>query len=303
MMHIFVAMILIGVCGILGLLAYSLYRKDHAELQKKRFSNEELYVEGARSARLKSHLTNTFFAHRLHEAGVTTAPLLWLVQMVSVMIILGLLCIVFSGEFIGGLVIVLAGSCLVGLWLAIKRSKRSQLLESQFVRFVPQVATNVRSSLTLERAFKSAANHADSPLKDELALVLADAAYGVSLADAFEGMAQRNKSSDIKSLAAAVRIQQRFGGAIAPVLEMIAQHAQMRLKANRELKTELAGTQIAKWFVAAAMPVIFSMMYLSNKDFAQFYQEDPLGWVMLGIALVLEIVGLIACQQITKIHR
>ncbi|MFR1637821.1 MAG: type II secretion system F family protein [Eggerthellaceae bacterium] len=116
-----------------------------------------------------------------------------------------------------------------------------------------------RAQLAHARApLRTAASHVEDPLREELARVLADTAYGTTLAMAFERMARRTDSPDVRSLAAAVRIQQRFGGAVAPVLDLIAAHAAARLRTSRELKTELAGTRLAKWFVALAMPAIFS---------------------------------------------
>ena len=131
--------------------------------------------------------------------------------------------------------------------------------------------------------------------------MLADAAYGTSLSVSLEEMARRTASPDVQALAAAVRVQQRFGGAIAPVLDMIAAHANARLKMSRELRTELAGTRLAKWFVAAAMPAIFLLMFVANPDFARFYAEEPLGWAVAGVAALCEISGLLACQRITSV--
>lgn len=170
-------------------------------------------------------------------------------------------------------------------------------------RALPQIAASVRSSLTLERALRTAASHVEDPLREELARVLADTAYGTTLAMAFERMARRTDSPDVRSLAAAVRIQQRFGGAVAPVLDLIAAHAAARLRTSRELKTELAGTRLAKWFVALAMPAIFFIMFATNADFSQFYREQPLGWIVLGVAGCSEAFGLFACQRITAMDR
>ena len=155
----------------------------------------------------------------------------------------------------------------------------------------------------LARALRKAASHVEDPLREELARVLADTAYGTTLAMAFERMARRTDSPDVRSLAAAVRIQQRFGGAVAPVLDLIAAHAAARLRTSRELKTELAGTRLAKWFVALAMPAIFFIMFATNADFSQFYREQPLGWIVLGVAGCSEAFGLFACQRITAMDR
>ena len=111
----------------------------------------------------------------------------------------------------------------------------------------------------------------------------------------------RSTVSELRTLAAAARMQQRFGGSLAPVLDMVAGHVNARLKAARELETEVAGTRLAKWFVALSMPCIFSMMFATNADFARFYMEEPLGWALLGGAVALEAIGLASCRSITSL--
>ena len=212
-------------------------------------------------------------------------------------------CNVARGDPGIGAVVGAAALATAGVRLHVRRLRRRELLDRQLARALPQIAASVRSSLTLERALRTAASHVEDPLREELARVLADTAYGTTLAMAFERMARRTDSPDVRSLAAAVRIQQRFGGAVAPVLDLIAAHAAARLRTSRELKTELAGTRLAKWFVALAMPAIFFIMFATNADFSQFYREQPLGWIVLGVAGCSEAFGLFACQRITAMDR
>lgn len=185
--------------------------------------------------------------------------------------------------------------------LAPFRRRRRAELDRQLVRVLPQVAANVRSAQTVERALRAAAQHVEDPLRGELSRVLADAAYGVPLPDALARMAQRTGSVDVRALAAALRVQQRFGGPVAPVIDLLAAHARSRERAMRELRTELAGTRLTKWFVAASMPAIFAIMYLSNAEFASFYQREPLGWALLAGAVAAEAIGLAVCRRITSL--
>ena len=82
-------------------------------------------------------------------------------------------------------------------------------------------------------------------------------------------------------------MRQGSGGSVAAALALVSSRVNARLKAARELKVEVAGTRLAKWFVAGAMPAIFLIMYAMNADFARFYTTEPLGWAVLGAAAVL----------------
>ena len=125
------------------------------------------------------------------------------------------------------------------------RAKRRELLSQQFVRLVPQLSASVKSSLTLERALRVSADHAPEPLRSELMAVLARVTYGTPLVQALARMAQSTGDADVAALASAMRIQQRFGGSMGAVLDLIAEHAQGRAVMQQELRSELAGTRMA----------------------------------------------------------
>lgn len=284
----------------LAFAAYSLVRRERAAVKDAELSDSGLYASGQDAARKKAKESFPRFSSYLHHAGIETSPVLWLASVCAVVFVAFSVVVVLSSNV--GVAFAFAVAAGAGSLVRVEllRKRRRALLDRQFARVLPQLAASVRSALTLERAVRVASAHVEEPLREELACVLGDTAYGTTLTVAFEDMARRTGSPDVKSLAAAIRIQQRFGGAIAPVLDLIAEHANARLKAERELKAELAGTRLAKWFVAASMPVIFLIMFATNADFAQFYREEPLGWMVMGGAVILEVFGLVACRQITS---
>ncbi len=298
-------------------------RQARATQRRRRLDDRDLYEAGEAAATERKKVRLPRLTALLHETGREGSAVGWIAQLAALAFVVFAVATALSGRAVVGagagaavlgamgasgraVVGAGAGAAVLGAMgarLHLLRKRRQELLSQQFTRVLPQVAASVRSSLTLERALRTAASHVEDPLREEVARVLADAAYGTTLAEAFELMAARTGDPDVRALAAAVRIQQRFGGAIAPVLDLIAQHAAARQRAARELKTELAGTRLAKWFVACSMPAIFFIMFATNADFAQFYTHEPLGWIVLGVALCSELLGLFACQRITSVDR
>lgn len=201
----------------------------------------------------------------------------------------------------------LAGALLIGggsyLWAKRQGRRRAALFDRQLAQALPRIAASVRGSLTLERALRVAVIHMEDPLREEFIRVLSDTAYGKPLHEALEAMAMRTRSDDVKTLAHATRVRQGSGGSVSAVLALIANRVDGRLKAASEYNVEIAGTRIAKWFVAAAMPVLFLIMYLTNVDFARFYAEEPLGWAVLGVAATMEAAGLLMSHGITTVER
>ena len=298
-----IPLLLLVACVAVALGTYALVRQARAAQRRRRLDDRDLYEAGEAAATERKKVRLPRLTALLHETGREGSAVGWIAQLAALAFVVFAVATALSGRAVVGAGAGAAVLGAMGARLHLLRKRRQELLSQQFTRVLPQVAASVRSSLTLERALRTAASHVEDPLREEVARVLADAAYGTTLAEAFELMAARTGDPDVRALAAAVRIQQRFGGAIAPVLDLIAQHAATRQRAARELKTELAGTRLAKWFVACSMPAIFFIMFATNADFAQFYMHEPLGWIVLGVALCSELVGLFACQRITSVDR
>ena len=255
---------LVAACAAAGAWAYALVRQERAAYRGRVLSDRGLYEAGEAAATERKKPKLPRLARALHEAGVETPAANWAAGVAAIAFVSLSLAAALTGDPGIGAVVGAAALATAGVRLHVRRLRRRELLDRQLARALPQIAASVRSSLTLERALRTAASHVEDPLREELARVLADTAYGTTLAMAFERMARRTDSPDVRSLAAAVRIQQRFGGAVAPVLDLIAAHAAARLRTSRELKTELAGTRLAKWFVALAMPAIFFIMFATH---------------------------------------
>lgn len=298
-----IPLLLLVACVAVALGTYALVRQARAAQQRRRLDDRDLYEAGEAAATERKEVRLPRLTALLHETGREGSAVGWIAQLAALAFVVFAVATALSGRAVVGAGAGAAVLGAMGARLHLLRKRRQELLSQQFTRVLPQVAASVRSSLTLERALRTAASHVEDPLREEVARVLADAAYGTTLAEAFELMAAPTGDPDVRALAAAVRIQQRFGGAIAPVLDLIAQHAAVRQRAARELKTELAGTRLAKWFVACSMPAIFFIMFATNADFARFYTHEPLGWIVLGVALCSELLGLFACQRITSVDR
>lgn len=278
--------------------AFSIHRRVRLLLHTRALSDRFLYEQGKQAAQTKREENPGAIERLLREAGVEAAPLTWMLCVAAVLVAVGVFFFKAAGmgAAVAGVLLACVG---VALYLLQAKRKRRDLMALQFVRLLPQLSASVRSAQTVERAFRASAERAQEPIRSELARVLAQVSYGEPLVAALEGMAQRTGSEDVAAFAASMRIQQRFGGPVNKVVDLVSDHANERMKTQRELKTELAGTRLATWVVACAMPAIFALMYTTSPDFALFYSTEPLGWLVLSLAVLMEIIGVIACRKIT----
>lgn len=291
-------LVLIAAIAAVAASAYSVRRKLRISLSAHAVSDRTLYEQGRRETDEQGKSDNSLVGRLLRDSGIETSPLMWLLCVSAVLVTVGVFCLKAGGvpAAFAGVILACAGTA---AYMERAKRKRRELLAMQFVRLLPQLSASVRSAQTVERAFRASTDRAQEPIRSELVRVLAQVSYGESLVSALEDMAKRTGSEDVSAFAASMRIQQRFGGPVNKVIDLVCDHANARMKTQRELKTELAGTRLATWFVAGAMPAIFALMYATSPDFASFYQTEPLGWLVLSGAVFMEVVGVAACRKIT----
>ena len=297
----FVAAIIMAAAGVVSIAAYSVYRRQRTASKNAELNAQALYEQGRRDAG-KEEESSGALGRALADAGIDTAPAVWVGSLAAIAVVAA-----SFGNLAGGFPVAILCTAAVPLAgaarVAYGAKRRRVLFAEQFVSMLPQLSASVKSSLTLERSIRISADHAPEPLRSELTYILAQASYGTPLPQAFEVLAKRTSCRDAAALAAAMRIQSRFGGPLSTVLDSISDHANARMRLERELRTELAGTRLAQWFVSCSMPAIFAMSYALNADFAAFYREEPLGWLVLAGALCMEVIGVVACRHVTKCKR
>lgn len=298
----FAAFALIAALAAVVLAAYSIGAKNRASARDAALSGRELYERADRAKDLEKERSSGPIALALMGAGVEMPVSTWMAGIAASCVVGAAL-----GYLVGGVGFAAAAAIAVvggaGIWLAHASRRRREKIAEQFVRLLPQLSASVKSSLTFERAVRVACESAPDPVYGELVLLLAQASYGMPLDRAMQAMAERTGGVDVAALASAMRIQQRFGGSMASVLDLIADHANARMRMERELKTELAGARLATWFVSCSMPAIFAFSWATNGDFADFYSQEPLGWAVAFAAALMEIVGIVACRRATAFKK
>lgn len=283
---------------VLAFCALSLRLRQRAQDSDAALSDRSLYEQGRRDADGGGDDVGVV-GRMLKEAGVETDAASWVACLCAVALVVALLAWKAGGAFAAAIGVFLVALGTAG-YIDRAKTRRRALLSHQFIRLLPQLSASVKSSLTFERSLKVCVEHAPDPVRAELMKVIARTSYGMPLVQAMQRMASETGDADIAALAAAMRIQHRFGGSMAAVLDLVADHANARASLQQELRSELAGTKLATWVVACAMPAIFAFMCATNASFSRFYSENPLGWVVLGVAAVMEIGGIVACRHVTR---
>lgn len=160
----------------------------------------------------------------------------------------------------------------------------------QLAAALPQVASNMRAGMTVDRALKAVGDHMDEPLKSELQRANARLSYGDRLDQALQDCAIRTGSPDLRIVATAVAMQQDSGGDLAEVLDRIAAKIRSKLSLRRHIKSVTSSARASRAILIAMPWVAMLIGTFSAENALEFWRSTP-GVIVICVVVVLELVG------------
>lgn len=194
------------------------------------------------------------------------------------------------------------GFVLPPIYLHMRVSKRRAMMEGQLVELCDLMGSMLRSGFGASQAIATTAEQLGAPLSIELRRVTDAVRLGVDVDEAFEAMNERIDAPDFTVLTTAFAIQRRTGGNLAEILDGVGDTIRDRQSLRQEIKTLTAMEQSTATF-AAVFPMVLTagMLYMAPDTFGVLL-TDPIGRMILGSAVLLDIVGFFVMRRVTRLE-
>ncbi len=218
---------------------------------------------------------------------------------------------VFAGVFAG-----LGGSLLVMILLAVVLGvagfnapkgllrilawQRLNKFETQLADAIELLSKSMRAGLSPAAAFGVGARELPKPASQEFAIVVRDTQNNRPLNEAVKRLADRMKLEDTRLLAIVMDLGMREGGNMTEALDAVASTVRNRFNVRRKVKAATASAR-AQVAVVASMPfVMLGIFSLVNPEMMEPLWTTSIGWILVGIVCVLEVVGISVMIKIAK---
>ncbi|WP_349773182.1 type II secretion system F family protein [Lacrimispora xylanisolvens] len=139
------------------------------------------------------------------------------------------------------------------------------------------------------------------PIGGELNTIVRELKLGAELEQSFLIVADRMKSDDLKLLTTAVIIQQRVGGNLAEILDIISQTIRDRLTIKRTIKTLTAQGRITGQVIGALPVLLLLALSFANPQYISPLFSSLPGRFLLILGGGMEILGFLIINKIVDI--
>jgi len=180
-------------------------------------------------------------------------------------------------------------------------NRQLQKFNDQLEEMLSMVSNSLRAGFGLLQAFELADEQLQPPMSTELNRLLRDTRMGASLEEALENLSQRVGSYDLDVVITAILIQRSVGSNLSEVLDKVAHTIRERVRIKGEINTLTAQKKLSGW-VIGLMPAAFVLMMMAiNFEYMSLLFTDPLGRLLLVLAVVLDFIGIMMIRRIVTV--
>ena len=183
-----------------------------------------------------------------------------------------------------------------------KAASRMNKFEEQFPEAIDLIARSLRAGHAFTAGLALVAEEAPQPVAGEFRLLYDQQNYGMPLGEALRNLANRLPLLDARFFVTAVMTQRESGGNLAEILGNLSHVIRERFKVKRQVRVLSAHGRITGWVLSALPPALAVGMMIIVPTHIVTLIEDPMGPVLIIVALVLQVVGMLAIQKIVKIE-
>ena len=159
----------------------------------------------------------------------------------------------------------------------------------------------MRAGASLNIALEGLVKEQPAPLSQEFELFMREQRIGVDFEKSLANMEKRLPIQDFAMLTSALRINREIGGNLAEILESLAET--LRRKQMMEGKIDsLTAQGKLQGIVMTGLPILLGvLLYFLEKESMEKLWTTTIGWVVLGIIIIMEAMGYVMIRKITSI--
>jgi tight adherence protein B len=183
-----------------------------------------------------------------------------------------------------------------------KLKARVDKLNAQLPEALSIISNALKAGFGLLQALDNAADQLSHPISTEFERTIHEMNVGSSAEEALVALTERAGSYDLDIVVTAILVQRTVGGNLGEILDTVADTMRERIRIRGEIKTLTAQqklTGLVIGFIPIGVGVLFQIM---SPGYIEPLFTTFIGRFMIGMAVVLEVVGVMIINRILNIE-
>lgn len=268
-----------------------------------------LRTTGTRFAFLRPVLSSSDWADRASVDLLQAGLALKVSEYFLLRALLSVLCAILGFLLASGASFALilgVGGALIGFmapswYVAILRQRRINTINAQLVETLQLISNSLRSGFAFTQAVEMAAKQIQPPIQDELHQFLQDNALGARSDEALLALVERTGSYDVDMMVTTIIVQRTTGGNLSEILDNVAETIRERERLQGEIRAMTSQQRLTGLVLTFYPPALGLLLLALAPHLMKVMIEEPLGRVLLIVAVILQVIGAIVIRRILRL--
>lgn len=230
-------------------------------------------------------------------------------EFVAITIILvfgfGVLGYFMLGGIFGALVAGTLGIFAPRFYVKSQQSRRLVRFNEQLGDMLNLMVNGLRAGYSTMQAMEAVSKELPPPICDEFRRVVQEMQLGVTMEKALDNLLIRIPSDDLDMVITAINVQREVGGNLAEILDTISYTIRERVRIKGEIRVLTAQVMYSGRFLSLLPFILMVLLYVINREYImEFFSPEsvPCGYIALGLALLLIVLGYLAMNKLADIE-
>jgi tight adherence protein B len=243
---------------------------------------------------------------RLEDVSVTVASHRLALVLAGLSLFLAILLTILLETFWAFPLGAMLGALAPWIWVRTLENRRKEKFALQLLDSVQTLASALKAGQSLAQAVGFTGRESPEPSASFFKGMAQQVQLGQSVDQALEFQARAYQGSscqgDLNLLCSAVAINRSAGGNLAETLEKLAETIRERARLRGQIQALTAQGRLSGWVVGLLPLGLLLVLQLLDPTMVEPLYTTPLGWGMLGVAVVMEGLGALVIRKIVNIE-
>ncbi|HLZ96245.1 MAG TPA: type II secretion system F family protein [Candidatus Dormibacteraeota bacterium] len=197
------------------------------------------------------------------------------------------------------LILAVVGYVAPAFYLRNRRGHRLRKFDDELPRAMELIANSMKAGQSVAQSFAAVVENAGPPVDEEFGLARREIELGASVESALSNMEKRMGSSDLRLMIMVITIQHAVGGDLPAILTTLADTMRQRSEMRQEVLAATAQSRASSVIITALPILVGAFGYFVLPDYFRPLFTQPIGWVILVVAIALLTTGTVIIRRIT----
>ncbi len=243
-----------------------------------------------------------FIGKKLKRLFLSISPQEFIIGHIVFIIVAITIMWLMIGNIVIGIILGL-GIGVVGpsIWLDVMWNKRLKAIEEQVEEAMIFMANSFKANPSLPEAIQDVCNSMGPPISQEFSVMLREYKLGTPLDAALINLQKRVRARNLQLAVSALLVGRTVGGNIPKILEDIGNTIRESYRLERVIDTQTAQGRMQAWVMGAAPGLVCGIFYLLDPTLIRPLFNSFAGYIIIGIATVLNVLGVVFILKIIRI--